>query len=352
MPLFKKEFNYPLINFTVFLCLLFLGISNIEYIVNFFLNILSILFPFLLGFVVSYAINPFVVFLEKKLSRKFAVIIVIGILTCIITFLFISILPLLYHQIAGFSIQLIQIFGNLEEKFSFPLALQEVAIKFSSFLIQSVGKITFATTVDIFFSLIHFASQFVLVLISVIYFLFYMDEIRKKVKNVLIIKYFKFYSFLQQLDQNMLCYVKSLGLFMFIQFIEYSLLFFIIGHPYWLVLGILIGVFTVFPYIGGLLSNLIAITSAFMISKELFYFTLFVSFFFPIIDEYIISPKVYGKRNDIHPVITVFLLSLGGTIGGVLGIIFAIPIYLFLRTLILFFWNDMKSGAKNIKDIL
>ena len=72
---------------------------------------------------------------------------------------------------------------------------------------------------------------------------------------------------------------------MFIQFIEYSLLFLIIGHPYWLVLGILIGIFTVLPYIGGLLSNLIAITSAFMISKELFYLTLFVSFFFPIVQD-------------------------------------------------------------------
>lgn len=352
MPLFKKEFNYPLINFTVFLCLLFLGISNIEYIVKFFLNILSVLFPFLLGFVVSYAINPFVVILEKKLSRKLSVVVVIILFIFIIGFLFISILPMLYHQVAGFSIQLIQIFGNLEKKFSFSLALQEIATKFSSFIIQSVGKITFATTIDVFFSLIRFASQFFLVFISVIYFLFYMDEIRRKVKNILSIKHFKFYSFLQQLDQSMLCYVKSVGLFMVIQFIEYSLLFFIIGHPYWLVLGILIGIFTVFPYVGGLLSNLIAITSAFMISKQLFYLTLFVSFFFPIIDEYIISPKVYGKKNDIHPVITVFLLSLGGTIGGVLGIVFAIPIYLFLRTLVLFFWNDMKSGAKNIKDIL
>lgn len=352
MPLFKKEFNYPLINFTVFLCLLFLGISNIEYIVKFFLNILSVLFPFLLGFVVSYAINPFVVILEKKLSRKLAVIVVIVLFISIIAFLFISILPILYHQIAGFSIQLIQIFGNLEEKFSFSLALQDIATQFSSFIIQSVGKVTFATTIDILFSLVRFVSQFFLVFISIIYFLFYMDEIRKKVKNILLEKHFKFYSFLQQLDQNMLCYVKSIGFFMFIQFIEYSLLFFIIGHPYWLVLGILIGIFTIFPYVGGLLSNLIALTSAFMISKELFYFTLFVSFFFPIIDEYIISPKIYGKRNDIHPALTVFLLSFGAKIGGILGIVLSIPIYLFIRTIIIFFWCDVKSSVKNIKDIL
>ena len=350
--MFRKEFNYPLINFTVFLFLLFIGISNIEYIVKFFLNFLSILFPFLLGFIVSYAVNPFVLFLEKKVSRKLAILLVIILLISLILFLFISILPMLYHQIAGFSIQLIQIFSNLDKKFSFSLELQDIFTKISSFVIQSVGKVTFATTVDVFFSIIHFFSQFFLVMISFIYFLFYMEDIRKKLKYVLQSRYFRLYSFLKQLDNNMICYVKSLGLFMFIQFIEYALLFLIIGHPYWLVLGIFIGLFTVLPYIGGLLSNLIAITSAFMISKELFYLTLFVSFFFPMTDEYLISPKVYGKKNDIHPVITVFLLSLGGTIGGILGIVLAIPIYLFIRTTVLFFKDDMKIGVKNIKDIL
>ena len=175
MPLFKKEFNYPLINFTVFLCLLFLGISNIEYIVKFFLNVLSILFPFLLGFILSYAVNPFVLFLQKWLSRKFAVMVVITLFIFVIGFLFVSVLPMLYHQIAGFSIQLVQIFGNLEQKFSFSADLQDVLTKFSSFIIQSVGKVTFATTVDIFFSFLRFSSQFLVVMISFIYFFFYIE---------------------------------------------------------------------------------------------------------------------------------------------------------------------------------
>lgn len=352
MSLFKKDFNYPLINFTVFLFLLFISISNIEYIVKFFLNILSILFPFLLGFIVSYAINPFVLLLEKRMSRKLSVILVIILFLFVLLFLFISILPMLYHQVAGFSIQLIQIFHDLENKFSFSLELQKLFTKISSFVIQSVGKVTFATTIDIFLSLIRFFSQFFLSVISCIYFLFYMEDIRGVLKRILKFKCFRFYSFLQQVDINMVCYVKSLGLFMFIQFIEYSLLFLIIGHPYWLVLGILIGLFTILPYIGGLLSNLIAITSAFMISKELFYLTLIVAFIFPIIDEYIISPKIYGERNNIHPVVTVFLLSLGGMIGGILGVVMAIPLYLLVRTTILFFRDDLKKGVHSLKDVL
>ena len=139
---------------------------------------------------------------------------------------------------------------------------------------------------------------------------------------------------------------------MFVQFIEYSLLFLIIGHPHWLVLGIVIGLFTAVPYVGGFVANGIAILTAFMISDSLFFATLFVCLFFPLVDEYFISPRIYGKSNDIHPVLTIFLLSIGGSIFGVLGIVLAIPVYLFIRTTISFFWFDVKNGARNIKDVL
>ena len=89
-----------------------------------------------------------------------------------------------------------------------------------------------------------------------------------------------------------------------------------------------------------------------MISDSLFFATLFVCLFFPLVDEYFISPRIYGKSNDIHPVLTIFLLSIGGSIFGVLGIVLAIPVYLFIRTTILFFWFDVKNGARNIKDVL
>ena len=71
-----------------------------------------------------------------------------------------------------------------------------------------------------------------------------------------------------------------------------------------------------------------------------------------IIDEYIISPRIYRKKNDIHPALTVFLLSFGATIGGVWGVVLAIPIYLLIRTIVFFFKDDMKRGIHSLKDVL
>lgn len=349
--MFQKKFNYPLINFTVFLFLLFLGISNIQLAVKFFLKILSILEPFLLGFLLSYAVYPVVSWLEKKFSKVLAIVLVLLILLGLFCFLIFSVFPLLYHQVASFSIQLVQVFGNLQDKFSFlSIDVRELLLNLSSEFIQSVGKITFFTTVDLFSSLLQFLNQFLLVFVIFILSLLYMENIRSFFKNLLLLRNFKVYSFLQELDKNMVCYLKSLGLFMFVQFVEYSVLFFLIGHPYWLVLGVLIGVFTVIPFLGGICSNLLSFLSAFMVSPTLFYCTLIVVFTFSLFDEYILSPKIYGKKNAIHPGLTIFLLSLGGSVAGIWGIILSLPTYLFFRTVYLFFKEDTKKTVRFIRD--
>lgn len=352
--LFRKELNYPLINFTVFMLLLYIGISNIHLYIAFFMSILSILLPFFLGFVVAYAMNPFVVFLEKKrIPRKIAVFIVVFIILTLLGFLILTIFPILYRQIVDFTIQLIQIINHFSKKLQFPSRNLEIIItRFFNQILQNVGNFTTATTFHFFGGFFQIASQFIIGVVSFICFLLYMGKLRFYFKKVLVIRHPKVYQYFLLLDDKMLHYVEGVGLLMLVQFIEYSCLFLLIGHPHWLILGIIIGLFTAVPYVGGLISNLIALLTAFMISKTLFYATLFVCLFFPLVDEYFISPKIYGKSNDIHPVLTIFLLSIGGSLGGILGIILAIPIYLFVRTTITFFWFDVKNGAKNIKDVL
>ncbi len=334
--------------------LLCIGFMNAKQIMDIFMNILSILLPFIVGFIVAYAINPFVCFLEKKhIPRSVAVVIVVFSLLLLLGFLIFTLLPILYHQIVDFTIQLIQLVNHFSKKFAFPSGNLEVFIThFFNQILQSMGTITTATTVSFFGTFVTGVSGFVIGCVSFLYFLFYMGKIRTYFKDTLKFRYPRCYHYLLTLDSTMVQYVKGVGQLMFVQFIEYSLLFLIIGHPHWLVLGIFIGLFTAVPYVGGFVANGIAILTAFMISDSLFFATLFVCLFFPLVDEYFISPRIYGKSNDIHPVLIIFLLSIGGSIFGVLGIILSIPVYLFIRTTISFFWFDVKNGAKNIKDVL
>ena len=351
--MFRKELNYPLINFTLFMFLIFIGITNLQFIMKFFQNILSIFLPFLLGFIAAYAINPFVVFLEKKTSRSISIVLVIGGILFLLGFLIFTIFPILYQQIVGFTIQVLEVLNQLSKKI--PISSSKLGVSFTHFfnqILQSVGSFTTDMTFQAFGGVFQGVSQFIIGFISFIYFLVYMKKIRAFFQEVLRIRHPKIYRYLLCLDFKMIQYVKSLGMMMLFQFLEYSFLFFLIGHPHFLVLGILIGLFTIIPYFGGLLASFIAIVSAFMISKNLFYATLFVCFVFPIVDEYLISPKIYGKTNQISPVVTILVFSVGGSVGGILGIILAIPVYVFIRTTIIFFLDDAKNGIQYMKNSL
>ena len=139
---------------------------------------------------------------------------------------------------------------------------------------------------------------------------------------------------------------------MIIQLFEYSILFLIIGHPNWLILGILACITTVIPYFGGLITNIIAIILATVISPRLLVLTIIICLIFPQLDGYLISPKVYGKTNNVNPLITIMVVSVGGTIAGVVGIIAALPCYLLVRTTYNFFKKDLKRGMIIVKETI
>lgn len=137
---------------------------------------------------------------------------------------------------------------------------------------------------------------------------------------------------------------------MLIQLFEYSFLFFIIGHPNWLILGLLACITTIIPYFGGLITNILAIIMASVVSVPLVIATIVICMIFPQLDGYLISPKVYGKTNNVNPLITIMVVSIGGTLAGVTGIIVALPCYLLLRTTYNFFEKDLEKGLGKVKD--
>lgn len=57
--------------------------------------------------------------------------------------------------------------------------------------------------------------------------------------------------YLKELDSEMSKYIMGMGLNIILQMIEYTIAFLIIGHPNYLILGILSGVSAIIPWFGG-----------------------------------------------------------------------------------------------------
>lgn len=349
--MYKNRINYKLLNLLILMGLLYIIVTNIGTWYNILGSIFSICFPFILAFGIAYALNPVVrKLVSKGLSRPVAVTIVVILVTAIIIALLVITLPLLYNQLITFANSFGKVIEDIGDKFNINLSsLEDIGGGYLDSLIASIGNVVKDGTIDIVGKTASILGKIIITFVVSIYFLAYMDKIRNVVGEFLKKTKYKFYRYVRAVDYELSNYLKGLLLFMIIQFFEYSLVFFIVGHPNWLLFGVLASLTTVIPYFGGLITNLLALLTASVISPSLFVATVVICLIFPQLDGYVISPRVYGKTNNINPLVTIMMVSIGGTVFGVLGIIIALPIYIVISSSYRFFKNDIKKGVKKVK---
>ena len=349
--MYKNRINYKLLNFLILMGLLYIIVTNIGTWFNIFSSIISICMPFIIAFAISYALNPIVrKLVSKGVKKPLAVTIVVVGVTAIIIALLVITLPLLYNQLVMFATNFGKVIEDVGDKFNINLDfITDSSKSYLNEIINSLGNFLKDGSIDIVGKTASFLGKVVICYVVSIYFLAYMDNIRKAIGNFLKQVKYKYFRYVKALDIELSNYLKGLLTFMVIQFFEYSLVFLIVGHPNWFLFGVLASLTTVIPYFGGLITNLLALLTASVISPSLFVATVVICLIFPQLDGYVISPKVYGKTNNINPLITIMMVSIGGTVLGPLGIIIALPIYILISASYRFFKNDIKKGVKKVK---
>ena len=349
----NNKLNYRIINLAALMLLLYIGVTNIGLWWGILTKIVSVLAPFIVGFAFAYALTPLVRFLDKKLPRGMAVIIVILGSVLIVLGIIAITLPLLYDQLSLLIKMIIEVLNNFSDKFNINVGSFEIKITdYLTGTLKEIGTMTGSTTMNVLNKSFDFMGKFIVGFVGFVYFLVDMDKIRKSFKDLLKSNGKRSFEYVKCMDIEITNYLKGLEIFMVIQLFEYSFLFFIVGHPNWLILGILACITTVIPYFGGLITNIIAIILASVVSLPLVIATTVICLIFPQLDGYLISPKVYGKTNNVNPLITIMVVSVGGTVAGITGIIVALPIYLLVRTTYHFFKKDLKKGMNIVKETI
>lgn len=94
--------------------------------------------------------------------------------------------------------------------------------------------------------------------------------------------------------------------------------------------------------------NVVALISASVVSTKLLILSLIICLVFPQLDGYLVIPKIYGKTNKVPPLLTIFAVFAGGVLGGMVGIIIALPLTIILLTI---YRNYDEEISKKIDDI-
>ncbi len=305
----KDSTNYMLINCTIFIFMFYLllkiGILN---------KVLDFILIIFLSFTLSYIIYPIYKKLNKKINKLLSVFIIYGTLISIIILFIYMIIPN-----TNFILKLNDLFTNilvfinkLNQKYNLNINLEEYLNNIINYFINN--------SVFLIKNVFNFFSKIVFIVILSICILINMELLKdliNKLKNKVLI-----YNINDALKNYLVANIKILV----IQFVEYTFVFLLIGHPNYILLGILNSVNTFIPFVGSIITNVVAITTASVISKNLLIKTAIVSIVLPNIDAYLVSPKIYNSANKISKTLTIAAILIGGYLFDFYGIIFAIPI--------------------------
>ena len=347
----KNKLNFKLLNTLLAVVIIYILVTTYNVWGAFLGKVLTILSPFIFGFVLAYALYPFVRMLQNKGVRKpLAVAIVVLVFLLLTVGLLIITMPLLYQQLVALSKQLIEVFSDLSMKFNIELGgFEESIITVLNKTITNAGEYLSNGLVSVISNSIKAIIAVFIVIILFVYFLMDMDKIRKAIKEFFQGFTKKTYNYIKSLDIELGHYFKGLAICIIIQFIEYSILFLIIGHPNWLLLGAIGAVTAIIPYFGQLFTDVVAIVTASVVSTPVFIATIIISLIFPSIDSYIISPKVYGKTNNINPILIILGVIIGNSIGGIIGIVSALPVLIIITTTYRYYKDDIKKQIKKLE---
>ena len=316
----KNKLDYKLVNFLLIL-LIILTIYQTRILWINILNIMSnIIKPLLISIMISYVLNLYLRILNKKFNKIISIIFFLITITSIVYILCFKLLPPI----------LIELTQSIKD---ITYLLKTLAIKYNINIMETITKLNkideLLPKMNIIGNILKYISITLIVISISIYMFFDWNKIINKTK-IILNKNKNIYNYIKEINNQVEKYTKSFLLLTLLNTIEYMLIFLIIRHPNYLLLGFLAGILSIIPIIGGITTNVIALLLAYIINYKLFIRTIIGILVLTILDGYIVSPLVYKKSNKIHPILSILAIYTGSKLLGLFGTILAMPILIII----------------------
>lgn len=309
-------------------------------------QIKNVLTPFLISIILAYFLHPLVDKLQDyyRIPRSLSTLLILLLFFCIVFGLLIITLPLIYNQT-------LQLFDNIPKYskilneeiypkitknlngFGFHLDnnLADFLEKQSSNLqFGEVIKELFTNTINSSATIINILSLIFIMPILVFYLLKDWDRLIRSVNNNLPQKISKpIRTLAKNIDRTLSGFIRGqIHVCLILGFI-YAMLLSFAGLDYGLLIGLLTGIFSFIPYIGMLCGVTIAIVVALFqwgLDWQNIGIISGIFIFGQIIESNFLTPNLIGNKIGLHPVWIIFGLFFFGTLLGIFGVIFAVPL--------------------------
>jgi len=128
-------------------------------------------------------------------------------------------------------------------------------------------------------------------------------------------------------------YIRAKVILGVCSFAFYSAAMLLLGFPHAIALGVLGGVLEFIPVVGWMTSATAILLVGYFTHSHLLWMAGLLGFWRVFMD-YFISPRVVGENLEIHPLLVIFAVMVGGEIGGIVGIYLSIPLIVVIRVIV------------------
>jgi predicted PurR-regulated permease PerM len=305
---------------------------------------LAIMVPFIIATFITYLLHPLVEKLHaRSIPRPIAILIIYLLFFGAIGFALYKGLPQIMIQIKEFGNNVPVLFEQYrgwssmihEQTRQLPEGLHE-RIEESLISVEEGIASTLASVINTIKGIINYILIIAIIPFIVFYLLKDYDLIKKSVWY-LTPKRFRRpgIRFLRDIDQSLGNYIRGQLLVCLLIGIIATLGFWLINMKYPLLLGTIIGVTNIIPYFGPIIGAVPAILIAVTIPGKMVIWVGVLIFTLQFIEGNLLSPLIVGKSLHMHPVFIMFALLAGGEIGGIVGLIIAVPVLAILKVTLL-----------------
>ncbi|WP_407372055.1 AI-2E family transporter [Carnobacterium sp.] len=320
----------------------------------------TLFIPVLSAGFLFYLLNPLINVMQKlKIKRSYAIILVMFLFLSGATIFIIKTFPVLMNQLSDLVANSPAILSDIE------VQTKDIAL-FSTFnnvdLEETLNQLnlsldafsktilsSFTTSIS---SIIGAIANLTVVLITVPIVLFYMfhdgEKLQLAVTHLFPNKYQKHvFELLHQTNLVITAYISGKGLASIVVAVLIYFGFLIIGLPYTLLLAIVNGFTNLIPYIGPFIGAVPAIIVALTISPTTALLVALIVLVVQQLDANFLTPKFVGKSLAIHPLTIIIILLVAGKMLGIIGIIFGVPAFAVIKTIVVYIKNNRMTEEEH-----
>ena len=374
----KRDIKKNIILIITYIALIIFVLVNFEEILSILGYIINIFSPFIFGAIVAFVLNVLVNFIERKLfgkvkkktwlkiKRPLSIAISVVLVIFIIVFIMNLLIPQLKNSVSLFTDSLPtykEDIINIMNKFN----LEETTIKKVSDYLDNFGKVitdyikgnskdVITVTTEVATSLIAIISKAVIAIVFAIYIIAQKETLKRQFNKLMS-------AYLKPRTVNRINKYASMANTTFSNFVTgqclEALIFgslcflgmLILRLPYATTIAVLLGFTALIPVFGAFIGTFLGAFLILMISPiKAIIFVVFI-LVLQQIEGNLIYPKVVGKSVGLPGIWVLLSVTIGASVGGILGMLIATPLCSLLYILLRQAVNDRINSNKIVNRV-